>query len=77
MHSLLASWIANIFEWFEDVATIVCFIDHHDTILLQKINNVWDRALYGSERYPTSAYPINGDFDPFGLNKSMSIVPRR
>ena len=40
MHSRLASWIASNSEWFEDVATIVYFIDCHDTILLPEANNL-------------------------------------
>jgi hypothetical protein len=29
-HSLLASWIAKIFAWLDEVAAIVCFIQHHE-----------------------------------------------
>ena len=30
IHSQRASWIASISEWFDDVATIVCFINLYE-----------------------------------------------
>ena len=33
-HSWLASWIAIISEWFEEVADNVCLIDLHDMAVL-------------------------------------------
>jgi len=37
-HSLLASWIAIISAWFEEVATIDCFVDRHDIAVPPYVN---------------------------------------
>ncbi len=68
MHSRLASWIAIISEWFEEVATSVCLTDLHEIAVLPHVNRypVWDLPLCGSERKPASAYPTNYEFEPFG-----------
>ena len=67
MHSRLASWIAIIFEWFEEVAISICLTDLHEIAVLPHVNrySVWDLYLYESERKLASAYPTNCEFEPF------------
>ena len=61
IHSWLASWIVSIFEWFDDVAIIICLTDLHEIAMPLQLNiyPVCDLPLCGSERYPASIYPSN------------------
>jgi hypothetical protein len=67
MHSRLASWIAIIFEWFEEVATSVWLTDLHEIAVLPHVNRYffWDLPLCRSERKLASAHPTNYEFEPF------------
>jgi len=68
MHSWLASWIAIISKWFEEVAISVCLTDLHEIVILPHVNRcpVWDLPLCGLKRKPASSYPTNCEFEPLG-----------
>jgi hypothetical protein len=65
MHFKLASWIAKISEWFEEVATSVCLTNLYEIAVLSHVNRypVWDIPLCRSERKRASTYPTNYEFE--------------
>ena len=65
IYSWLVSWIASIFEWFDDVTTIVCLTDLHEITIPLQLNTypICDLHLYGFKRYHAFAYPSNCFFD--------------
>ena len=79
IHSQLASWIVSIFEWFDDVSTIVCLKNLYEIALPLQLNTypICDLALCGFERYHASVYQSNCCFDSLEWNRPILVVPRR